>query len=75
MKVVSTHCAPPTATTPAPPAEPKVALEFKIDAVFTADLTDKSSAAYQTLSNQVASAVSPLSCFLFITAIHLTDEQ
>ena len=57
MKIVSTHCAPPTATTPAPPVEPKVVLEFKIDQTFTADLADKSSPAFQTLSTQVEAAV------------------
>ena len=75
MKVVSTTFEPPTAATPAPPAEPKIVLEFKINQVFTAELSDKSSPAFKTLSNQVEAAVSPSSCFMFITAIQCNDNK
>ena len=74
MKVVSTNFAPPTATTPAPPAEPKVVLEFKIDQDFKAELSNQSSPEFKALSNKVASAVSPLSCFMLVTVIQFNDK-
>ena len=47
------------AATTAPPAPPKVVLEFKIAATFTAELANTSSPEFQNLANEVASAVSP----------------
>ena len=53
-------CLTHAATTPAPPAAPKVEVEFKLVKNFTEDLNDPNSEEFLELAGSIEEAVSPL---------------